>query len=302
MSWNEVLRLNSERTISAGSSTDLCDAIRRGADLRIYTEFLHNEHIDPQSDCDERIREVAEFPCTYLLEHPWVAGIMTLRQPIALPDGFGPRPSMSFFLYNQDGQQAIARPHLDGRSVPTQPGASSPHEHTKMPKYHELDRWDDGTNSPSSNFIYDFDVFRFFVDDSWREVLSHEPDGAVISGSFDALEDAMACGYEIKLGIQGLCADFAGEPDEAAHHEVFIRTGSNYCYTEQKLFLAGTHPVVRAKPAVPLTYTERGWDFGWLLVRTDGFVEMLLYDPYTLTPYRQQGHFAVRWFVRKDRD
>ena len=106
--WNCVLELNTERHKVAGSEAALADAIRRGCDLRIYTEFIHNEHIDVTSDSTERIREVAEFGITYLLEDSWTAGIMSLRQPVSLPDGFGPRPSMSFFLYNQNGQQAIA--------------------------------------------------------------------------------------------------------------------------------------------------------------------------------------------------
>jgi hypothetical protein len=48
---------------------------------------------------------VAEFRVTYLLDDSWSAGIMTLRQPVELPEGFGPRPSLSCFLYNQDGSQ-----------------------------------------------------------------------------------------------------------------------------------------------------------------------------------------------------
>jgi hypothetical protein len=51
-------------------------------------------------------------------------GFMTLRQPIALPDGFCPRASMSCFLYNQNGQQAIARLLLDGVPTSGTPGTS----------------------------------------------------------------------------------------------------------------------------------------------------------------------------------
>ena len=119
--WNCVLELNTERHTVTGSEKALTDAIRRGCDLRIYTEFIHNEHIDVTSDSTERIREVAEFGVTYLLEDSWAAGIMSLRQPVSLPDGFGPRASMSFFLYNQNGQQAIARPHLDGQQSSASP-------------------------------------------------------------------------------------------------------------------------------------------------------------------------------------
>jgi hypothetical protein len=96
--WTCALQLDSARSVTAGSEAALCDAVRRGADLRIYTEFRHNEHIDLDSPNDEVVREVAEFRETILVRDGWAAGIMTLRQPVELPTGFGPRPSMSFFL------------------------------------------------------------------------------------------------------------------------------------------------------------------------------------------------------------
>ena len=106
----------------SGSTDALAAAIRRGADLRIYTEFRHSEHIDTKSTNRELIKEVADFRITYLLEDRWVAGVINLRQPIELPNGFGPRPSMSFFLYNQNADQAIARPYLDGGPATGQMG------------------------------------------------------------------------------------------------------------------------------------------------------------------------------------
>src|SRR6476661_3339331 len=128
--FDNPLTLNSDRTIRDGSFAALADAIRRAADLRIATEFRHNEHIDTASDDPELVREVAEFRVTYLLDDRWSAGIMTLRQPVDLPDGFGPRPSMSFFLYNQDGQQAIARPYLDGVHATGARGSGSLDDHS----------------------------------------------------------------------------------------------------------------------------------------------------------------------------
>src|SRR5215467_5244108 len=164
------LTLNADRTLRDGSFAALADAIRRAADLRIATEFRHNEHIDTTSDDPQLVREVAEFRVTYLLKDRWSAGIMTLRQPVDLPDGFGPRPSMSFFLYNQDGQQAIARPYLDGLPVTGARGSAALDDHSDMPHYHQHDSWDAGTNAPSSNFVYDFDHYQFWVYDRWREV------------------------------------------------------------------------------------------------------------------------------------
>ena len=61
MTIRTVLTLNSDRSIRSGSTADLVDAIRRGADLRIGTAFRHNEHIDTSSSSNELIEEVAEF-------------------------------------------------------------------------------------------------------------------------------------------------------------------------------------------------------------------------------------------------
>ncbi len=296
--WNCVLELNTERQTVAGSEKALADAIRRGCDLRIYTEFIHNEHIDVTSDSTERIREVAEFGVTYLLADSWTAGVMSLRQPVSLPNSFGPRTSMSFFLYNQNGQQAIARPHLDGQQTTQDLSTPQIDGHIDMPKYHAQDGWDRQTNAPSQNFIYDFDLYRFYVRDEWREVLSHDAEGAVQSGSVHDLADAFSQGCEVKVGVRGLCADLAEDSTTAVDHEVFVQTGSCYYYTAQQLFIAGTHPTIRVKPALPLVYTSRGWDFGWLMARTDGLVVYRHCDPYTLAFEDITGNYAVRWFVR----
>ena len=254
--WKSAYQLDASRGRLSGSEKALAAAIRRGADLRIRTEFKNNEHIDTGSDNAEAIQEVAEFAGTYLIEDRWVAGIMTLRQPISLPEGFGSRPSMSFFLYNQDGRQAIARPFLDGGEVTAEPGPTEVDDHGSMPKYHQLDSWDKGTNAPSSNFIYDFDLFNYLVRDDWEEVLAHTAKGKVLSGSAEELGREVASGKEVKIAVRGLCADLAGKDEESIDHEVFVKTGSCYYYTEQNLFIAGTHPLVRVKPGAPLQVRE----------------------------------------------
>jgi hypothetical protein len=299
MSWQCVLELDQERHIKSGAEAALCDAIRGGADLRVYTEFRHNEHIDLTSDNPEIVKEVSEFRVTCLLDDRWTAGFMTLRQPVDLPVGFGPRSSMSFFLYNQNGQQAIARAYLDGPPTEGTPGPSPMDPSLiQMAKYHQQDGWDADTNAPISNFIYDFEVFRYFVRDDWQEMLSHDASGSVFAGSVDALTDAFAQGCEVKVAIRGIYDDLTAAGDNHMDQEVFVQCHSGYYYTDQKLFVTGTHPLVRVRAAIPLTYISHGWDFGWLIVRTDGFISRLLYDPYTLTPHRSQGSGSVRWFVR----
>ena len=167
-----------------------------------------------------------------------------------------------------------------------------------MVKYHQQDNWDAETNAPSGNFIYDFGVFRYYVRDDWREMLSHSADGAVRSGSVEALVEALSKGCEVKVAIRGAYDDLSPNGNGKMDHEVFVQSHSGYYYTDQKLFIAGTQPLVSARTAIPLTYSSRGWDFGWLIVRTDGFISRLLYDPYTLQPHRSQGYWPMRWFVR----
>ncbi len=298
LTWRCALELDSQRHVSSGSTTNLTNAIGRAADLRIYTEFLHNEHIDVHSSSAERIREVAEFGVTYRIEDQWTAGIMSLRQPIELPVGFGPRSSMSFFLYNQDGTQAIARPFLDGAPSEMRFGTSPVSSPATMPRYHAFDNWDQGTNAPSHNFVYDFDCFRFCVSDSWQEVLRHSASGEVLSGSLAELVEAFSSGCAIKLGIDNLCVDLVRESQLAVNHEVFIQGGSAYYYTEQKLFIIGSHPLVRVCPSVPMRYASGNWDFGWLMIRSDGRIVYRRCDPYSLRFSDHITQNAVRWFVR----
>jgi len=295
-----VLTLDSARAVTGGSPAALADAIRRGADLRIGTAFRHNEHIDPASPSAEPIEEVAEFRETLLIEDRWAAGIMTLRVPVDLPQGFGPRPSMSFFLYNQDGTQAIARPYLDGLPVQGEqgePGTGPGGDWPDMPRYHQFDSIDAGTNAPAHNFVYDFDYYRFVVNDRWTEVLSHDAQGHVLSGTVAALRQAFLAGCAIKVALRDLCADLVPPGLPVPPHEVFVHAGSCYYYTESNLFITGTHPAVRLTPAVPLRYGSRGWDFGWFVARSDGHLERWLVDPQTLAFGRSATRCAMRWFI-----
>jgi len=294
-----VLELDMQRNVVAGSPEALRQAISRGADLRIYTEFRHNEHIDITSNNPEMIKEVSDFPGTYLVENRWVAANMTLRQPVTLPDRFGDRASMSFFMYNEDGRQGAARPFLEEAPPPNPnaPKVSGPG--CDITKWHDIapGNFDAGTNAPAINFIYDFYSYKFLVQDDWTEVLSHDAEGNVISGDPRELERASEAGCDLKVGIRGICEglwDMHHLPD----HELFIQTGPHYFYTETGYMVAETRPFVRVEPAIPMAYKSHNWDFGWAIVRSDGHVAGLWYDPYTLKPSRTYGRYAMRWFAR----
>ena len=118
------------------------------------------------------------------------------------------------------------------------------------------------------------------------------------SGSLQTLVEAFSKSCAVKVGVRGLCSDLADQPSSAMEHEVFVQGGSCYYYTEQTLFIAGSHPVVRVKPDIPLRYESHGWDFGWLMLRTDGRVVYRRCDPYTLAFEDVEKDCAIRWFVR----
>ena len=51
----------------------------------------------------------------------------------------------------------------------------------------------------SYNFVYDFDYFKFLVNDRWQEVLAHDYDGRPKSGSVEALNEAFLRGSPVKV-------------------------------------------------------------------------------------------------------
>lgn len=296
--WTSVLEYDAQKRIVAGSTKALIDATRRAADLSINTEFRHSEHIDSSSDNPELIQEVAQRGVTYLIDNRWSAGIITQRQPIEPPDGFGPRASLSFFMYNQNGEQAFARPHLDGPPTDVAPNDNAPEFHSDFEKMKVLGGADKDTNAPSASFTYAFDKIGYFVRDDWQEILSHSDQGDVLSGSLDELREAFKVGAEMKVGIRGLCNDLDTASSLTLDHEVFVSLHAYYYYTQSRQFMGATFPLVRLRPCIPLAYQSQAWDFAWVMVRNDGYVTLMIYDPYTLLPRRASARCGVRWFVR----
>ena len=301
--WSTVLELAPDRSEAAGSKAALADAIRRGADLRIYTEFLYEEHILPGGGdpaLDGPIREVIDFRETLLIDDRYVAGITTLRQPLEPPHGFNGRdPKMSFFMYSMDGDQALANLVLSEVDEPAAPGVRrvvpTPAD---MPKMGAQEFFDLGTTGPSRNFVYDMETYRFIVRDEWREVLAHDADGYVTAGSFAALEDAQIAGREIKVGIRDLGAELAPEGQAAAPHETFTLVGSGFLHVRAGLYVTLTHPLVRIAASVPIRYRSGNWDVAWVFLRTDGQAQVRRIDPYTRHWDDRSARFACRWFVR----
>lgn len=295
--YRPILTLDSQRSILEGSPSALAEALNRGADLKIETFFRHDEHMDIRSPIKDRVREISEFHETMVVDGRWGAGFMTLRQPADVPFAFGPRPSLSLFLYNQDGTQATARPYLDGGPVTGHKGPNPPVLYTEHSKMNYISCFDEGTNAPSINFAYAFDSFRYLVRDSYTELLHHDGEGKVLSGSLAALMEAFSAGADLKVGLSGLCDHLPG--GQGLTSEIFVHIGYGYYYQESRLFLAETQPFVRVAPAIPLTYATDNWDYCWAIPHTDGVVSILTLDPYTLRFSRKEYRCSVRWFAEK---
>lgn len=302
--WSMILELAPDRSPTAGSGEAVAAAIGRGADLRIYTEFLYEEHILPGGGDDPSllgpIREVIDFRETILVGGSHAAGITTLRQPLEPPHGFNGRdPKMSFFMYTMDGDQALANLVLGAHSGAAEPGTRTllptPPD---MPKMGVQEFFDLGTTGPSRNFVYDMEVYRFFVRDDWQEILGHDADGHVTSGSFAALEDAQVAGQEIKVGIRDLGADLAPGGMAPAPSETFSLVGSGFVHVRAGLYVALTHPLVRLATGIPARFASGNWDVAWIFLRTDGRAQVRRLDPYTREWDDRPCRFACRWFAR----
>jgi len=301
--WRCAIELNSGEQVISGSEAALCDAVRRGADLRVYTEFYFEEHIAPDlespvdSDNNGLIKEVIDFRQTYLVDDRHAAGVTTTRHPMNPVLGFnGVDPRMSLFMYNMTGHQSCATLSLDiDAAGKNQPGGSdvipTP---TKMPKMSEARVFDIESSGPSRNFVYHMEVYRFWVQDNWTEVLANDERGSVTKGCWGDLADAHVSGREIKVAVGGLCQDLGGELSA----ELFTPLGSGFIHTTKGLYEAQTHPVVRVAPAVPVGYGSKSWDLSWVIIRTDGSASIRSLDPYTNRFRDWAGKFVCRWFVR----
>lgn len=301
--WKCALELRPDRSIAVGSTTGLCDAICRGADLRVYTEWTYEEHIAPDISkpdprCNGLLQEIIDMRETMLVDDQYAAGITTLRQSMLPISGFNltAAPRASYFMYGMDGQQCCAHVMLDGTKPTAQPGTSrvAPRPQS-MPKMSETEENDVGTLAPSRNFIYDFEVYRYFVRDDWTPILAHDENGRVTSGSWEAFHQAHREGREFKAGITGLCGDL---PGAAMRHEVFTLLGSGWIHTAMKTYEVSTHPLVRVAPSIPMKYRPRNWDVAWVILRTDGRAKVRSLDPYTRTFRDRERRVACRWFVR----
>ena len=288
-----VLSLDRQQKVVGGSARLLNRKLAAGADLRISTGFLHNEHIDPKSADNQLIEETSTFAETVLIDGKWSAYFMTARQPVGLPVGFGLPNGLSLFLYNQDGRQAVARLVMDG-SVDR--GLKRDSEESGIPKVRTFGINDEGTAGVSKNFIYDFENIDFMVTNCYREVYAHDRRGRRTSGSKDAMARAYGAGRGIKLAVRGLSSVLWG--DTGHEDEIYIHCGSSYYYTGDRLMITNTLPFVSVPANIPLTYKPKSFRYCWIIARSDGRIEVRAYSPFKNTWETRVAHLPLRWFAQ----
>lgn len=289
-----VLSLDRERKAVKGSVELLNGKIRNGADLRICTGFLHNEHIDVGSEDDQMVNEASAFPETVLVDGKWSACFMTVRQPVALRDGFGYPNSLSLFLYNQDGRQALARWVMDGTTAKS---IRKDTERFGMRKMHTMDIFDSDTPGVSKNFIYDFEYYDFIVNDCYEEIYANTGEDVCIKGNIGDLEDAYRCGRGIKLAVKGISGVLWG--DRGHEDEIYIHCGSSFYYTKDRLMITNTLPLVSVPADIPLSYKPRSYRYCWIVARTDGRVEIRSYNPFDNLWETRAAFLPLRWFAQE---
>lgn len=291
-----VLELDPRRNIISGSRQKLAEALDRGADLMIATGFYHDEHLEPGDPNKELVEEVSDFRVVYRVGKDWSAGIMNLRMPCRGILGFAnaDSPSWSFFMYNCDGTQAIARPHLNRDLELTAPtGEAAFTDPEDMPKYHILSNFDVNTNAPSQNFIYDFEYFKYIVRDDWHEVYAHDENGNPLRGSLEELVNATRAGRDLKAAIRNFDHKEGNED-----YELFTYLGSTYYSTLSNHLAVNSQPLVAVEPAVPMRYKSGNWHPGNMLLHSNGKVEFWYYDPYFMKYYQKSCQCAIRYFTR----
>lgn len=297
--WTCVQELDANRHPVTGSDRAVSEAVARGADLRVYTEWRFEEHVAPDlnrpAETDEcgLMQEVIDFRQTIFVEPSYAVGVTTLRQAILPIAGFNPQgvPRMSFFMYDVQGRQRCANVLLDDNAAPAEAGnVRIMPMRDDMPLMSEVELHDENTKAPSTNFIYRMERYRYFVRDDWREVLAHDATGEVASGSFEALHTAHHAGCDLKVAIRNLAG---GDT-----HEIISPVGTSWVHTTRAALESLTHPLVRVRGATPLKYSSGNWDVAWIFVSTTGKATVRRLDPYRRVFVDEATQLACRWFAR----
>ena len=294
--WSMVLELAPDRSVTAGSKEALAAAIGRGADLRIYTEFLYEEHILPgggdDRSLDGLIREVIDFRETILVDGRYVAAhhdpapaaraAARLQRPrsedVVLPVHDGRRPG--------PGQPRARRADAVGRRPAS--GRSS----RRRPTCRRWASRSSSTSGPPDRRGTSSTTWRSTATSSatsGRRSWPTTPMAASRPARSPRSRRPRSPAARSRSGSATSAADLASDGAPSVAHEVFTLVGSGFVHVRAGLYVTLTHPLVRVAGAIPLRYGSGNWDVAWVFLRTDGEAQVRRLDPYTREWERPPG-------------
>ena len=173
--WTLAFEQRTDLSTAHGSAAAVADALRRGADLRLYMTT-------------DRYEETLYFQQTYVrldgADDGGFAGLMSHHHSYTHRGGPAEQPYVSLFRYDTSGRYEHLKWMVDNRTL------------------------DEGQ-------AYAYGTYRWFVCGRWRLAYAHDAECNPTAGSLDDLRQAVRAGRTIRVGVEqlfGMASDHAAGP------------------------------------------------------------------------------------------
>jgi hypothetical protein len=257
----------------SGSVASAASAVRLGCDLhRFSTYLLEGTGI---------VEETMKMQTTWLFDNDNVGGFQTLRHPVEGGLGVSMRPCMALWIFSVANIQRCAFVPLDGKAM----GEKT---------------WAKINNEPYSLAKDEFVPSRYIwkAINGWEQIYAHDKHGDPLVGNWNHLSEAVSDGCVIKVGIKNLWSVMTPSLKECEDHEVFIECTTNFAHRDEKFFSCLTLPTFMLQPVLPLLFKDGYFVYGWLVVRSDGKVQLQIFDASSMSWKTTWKRFAIRWFAK----
>ncbi len=220
---------------------------------------------------------------TWVFDDGNVGGLQTLRHPVNAGLGADMQASLALWIFNVAARQCSAFVPLNGQPMPNAKG-----------------KWAAVYNDPYGSEPEAFTPTRYHWRSrgGWEEICAHDENGSVRSGGWEAIRAAVNDGCTLKAGIRNLWSHLTPPSEETPDHDVFIECATDFAHVDDRFFGSLTQPTFLVQPSTPLRFTDERFRPGWLVVRSDGWVQRLVLNPSSMQWERTWDRHAVRWFAR----
>lgn len=259
----------------SGSVAAVAEAVRRGDDLRRFSTF--------QLEGTGLVEETMTLQTTWVFDDDHVGGLQTLRHPVEAGLGASMQPTWALWIFNVAASQRSAFIPLDGQPMPNATG-----------------KWTTVENDPygSEAETHVPKQYHWWTRSGWKEICIHDQNGDPSLGSWEDIRKAANDGCIFKVGIKNLWTHLAPRDQEVPDHEVFVECATDFAHIDDKFVGSLTQPTFLLQPCTPLRFIDERFRPGWLVVRSDGRVQRLVFDPATMNWERAWDRHAIRWFAR----